>query len=51
MTIEVVEQEDGSFSISWDPEDPAESIMNDWVEEDFIEAVRKQCKEVLDGNV
>ncbi|ARW56932.1 hypothetical protein [Synechococcus phage S-B64] len=34
--INVEEHEDGSFTISWDENDPEESIFNDWTKEDFI---------------
>jgi hypothetical protein len=39
MTIKVTEKEDGSFEISWNEFDPVESIMNDWTEQDFIQAL------------
>lgn len=35
--INVEEHEDGSFTISWDENDPEESIFNDWTKEDFID--------------
>lgn len=35
--INVEEHEDGSFTISWDENDPAESILNDWTKQDFID--------------
>ena len=35
--INVEEQEDGSFTISWDENDPTESIFNDWTKQDFID--------------
>jgi len=44
--IEVKETEDG-FTISWDPDDPLESIFNTWTEQDFIDAIMKQCEEVI----
>jgi len=47
MTIEVKEEENGSFTISWDENDPVESIMNTWTEQDFINAIMERCKEVL----
>lgn len=52
--IEVKEQEDGSFTISWDPDDPVESVFNTWTEQDFIDMIMQRCREVLgeqDGNV
>jgi hypothetical protein len=39
MTIEVKENEDGSFSISWDENHPTESMFNTWTEEDFIKSI------------
>jgi hypothetical protein len=45
--IDVKEENDGSFTISWDENDPIESILNTWTEEDFIDCIRKRCKEVL----
>jgi hypothetical protein len=40
MTIKVEEREDGSFDVDWNPNDPVESILNDWTEEDFIQALQ-----------
>jgi len=37
--IEVKEETDGSFTISWDENDPQESMFNTWTEEDFIKAI------------
>ena len=37
--IDVKENEDGSFDISWDENDPQESIMNTWTEQDFIKVI------------
>jgi hypothetical protein len=45
MTISVKQELDGSFTIDWDQNDPVESIMNTWTEEDFITAIREQCEE------
>jgi hypothetical protein len=45
--ISVKENDDGSFTINWDSNDPVESIMNDWTEEDFIDAIMEQCDRVL----
>jgi len=39
MTIQVTENEDKSFTISWDENSPTESILNIWTEEDFIKAI------------
>jgi hypothetical protein len=44
--IEVHENEDGSFQIDWDPNDPVESIMNEWTEQDFISAIKKSLEDL-----
>ena len=48
--IDVKENEDGSFTISWDPNDAVESAFNTWTEQDFLDAIMKRCKEVLEGD-
>jgi hypothetical protein len=40
--IEVKEEKDGSLTISWDKNDPVESMMNTWTESDFLDAIQKQ---------
>jgi len=35
--INVTENDDGSFTIDWDENDPQESILNDWTKQDFID--------------
>lgn len=50
--IEVKEETDGTFTISWDENDPLESQLNIWTEQDFIDAILKKCNDVLgDENV
>lgn len=49
MTIAVKENEDGTFTISWDPEDPEESIFNDWTESDFIAIITEYYKKTLEN--
>ena len=39
MTIHVTENDDGSFTIGWDENDPEESTMNDWTEEVFVKVI------------
>ena len=45
--IEVTEREDGSFDISWDENDPTESILNTWTEQDFIDCISQECERTL----
>lgn len=47
MAIDVKEEQDGSFTISWDENDPEESMFNTWTEQDFIDAIMTYCKEQL----
>jgi hypothetical protein len=42
--IKVKELEDHSFEISWDENDPVESMMNTWTEEDFVRAIQEELK-------
>lgn len=45
--INVTEENDGSLTITWDPYDPIESMLNDWTEEDFIQCMINTTKEVI----
>jgi hypothetical protein len=47
--IEVKETEEG-FEISWDENDPVESVFNTWTEQDFIDAIMKKCEEVIEAH-
>ncbi len=46
--INVKDHEDGSFTIEWDENDPAESILNDWTKEDFIQFFQYAAKRDFD---
>lgn len=41
------EETENGFTITWDPNDPVESIMNEWTEEDFINVIMKRAEEVI----
>jgi hypothetical protein len=47
MAIEVTENEDNSFTISWNETSPTESFLNTWTEEDFIKAIMDACNKTL----
>ncbi|MFZ9316486.1 MAG: hypothetical protein ACO236_04320 [Candidatus Nanopelagicaceae bacterium] len=47
MTIQVEETDQG-FIIEWDPDDPVESIFNDWTEEDFLTVIMNAAQKVID---
>lgn len=40
--IDVKQEDNGSFTIYWDENDPQESILNTWTEEDFINAIENK---------
>jgi len=42
--IEVTQEDDNTFTISWDENDPIESVFNTWTEEDFINAIQDKLK-------
>ena len=46
--IEVTPNEDGSFEITWDENDPQESIFNTWTEEDFIKVIEEYLEQLAD---
>lgn len=43
--IKVTQKNDNSFDIEWDENDPVESRLNTWTEEDFIECIRNFVEE------
>ena len=47
MTIEIEANEDGSYSISWDPEDPLESLFNTMEEEEFQQVLLEAAQLTL----
>jgi hypothetical protein len=44
--IEVTENEDKSFTITWDENSPTESILNTWTEDDFIRVIMEHLDKV-----
>jgi len=49
--IEVKEEENGSFTISWDENDPIESKMNNWTEQDFVDAIFQQLNVMIENEI
>lgn len=47
MTISVIDNPDGTFTIDWDHTNPKESILNNWTEEDFIHHFRSYCENII----
>lgn len=45
--IDCKETEEG-FEITWDPDDPIESALNTWTEEDFIRAIIQEANRVIE---
>lgn len=48
--MKVTENENGSFTIEWDPNDELERAFNDWTEQDFIDCIVSKAKEILEKN-
>jgi len=44
--IQVTENEDKTFTISWDETSPTESIFNTWTEADFINAISQYLQKL-----
>ena len=42
--INVKQENNGTFTISWDENDPQESILNTWTQEDFINAIENKLQ-------
>ncbi len=42
--INVKQENNGTFTISWDENDPQESILNTWTQEDFINAIQNKLE-------
>ena len=47
--IQVTENEDKSFTITWDETSPTESILNTWTEDDFIKVIMERVEELKDN--
>ena len=45
-----VTETDYGFEITWNPDDPIESVLNDWTEEDFLRVVMAEAEKVLAGH-
>lgn len=41
------EETENGFTITWDPNDPVESQMNEWTEQDFIDVIMRRAEEVI----
>lgn len=48
-TLQVNENEDGSFTMEWDPEDPMWSWLNTLSEEDISKIITEYAQKVLDN--
>lgn len=51
-SLTVTENDDGSFTLEWDPNDPRWSMFNDIPEEELskiiIDGLTQRCQEILD---
>lgn len=46
--LEVIIEEDDSFTFKWDKEHPVTSVFNDWTEEDFTKMIVDACNEAIE---
>jgi len=49
--INVKQENNGTFTISWDENDPQESILNTWTQEDFINAIENKLQSLKELGV
>jgi len=49
--IDVKQEDDNTFTIYWDENDPKEKILNDWTEEDFINAIQNKLQSLQELGV
>ena len=47
--IEVTENDDKTFTISWDENDPTEKVFNDYTEEDFITLIQNYLQSLQES--
>jgi len=47
MTIKVTQENEKTFTIEWDANDPGESIFNSFTEQDFIDVLQYYCEQEL----
>lgn len=47
--IEVKDEGNGIIHISWDENDPTESFLNEWSEEDFIAVIKEHCSKIIEN--
>lgn len=51
-SLKVIENDDGTFTLEWDPNDPKWSMFNDIPEEELsatiVELLTERCKEILE---
>jgi len=47
MTITATVNDDETITFEWDENNPKESMLNTWTEQDFLNAILNYCKEVI----
>ncbi len=48
--INCIENSDGTFTISWDENDPHESVLNTWSHDDFVNVIMEECQRHIKKN-
>ena len=47
MTITATVNDDETITFEWDENDPVDSVLNTWTEQDFLNAILNYCKETI----
>jgi hypothetical protein len=47
MTITATVNDDETITFEWDENDPIDSVLNTWTEQDFMNAILNYCKEAI----
>jgi hypothetical protein len=47
MTITATVNDDETITFEWDENDPIDSVLNTWTEQDFMNAILNYCKETI----
>ena len=47
MTITATVNDDETITFEWDENDPVDSVLNTWTEQDFMDAILSYCKETI----
>ena len=47
MAITATVNDDETITFEWDENDPVDSVLNTWTEQDFMNTILNYCKEIM----